>query len=506
LGIIRQENFQKNLDFFDGGDIIANHVNKRKNNWDSELNSIGEKMTTLKVSITFIIFILIGPPSVSKAAEPNNFPICKWTGEQSYPTVSGNYVVWQDKRSGGYDIYRNNPADVNDVNGVMLCAATRNQQYPSISGTTVVWQDYRPSTTNPDIYCYLLPSGPEAAVCTTAEKQEKPSIAGTIIVWQDSRNGNNDIYGNDGSEFEICTNSFIQSDSAIDGSVVVWRDMRNGDADIYGKNISTSDDIIIRIADSWQQFPAVSGNIIVWQDNRNGDSDIYGKNLATGQEIEICKYPGGEQISPAISGGIVVWEDQRGSNSDIYGYRISSQMVFPICTLPGNQKNPAIDGNFVVWEDYRNGNADIYGAYIPEPAAPSTITVLAPNGGEMLLADSEYTISWESSGLDGDTIKIEYSTDNGVNYLLLDADLPNSGSYFWQPLPMADSNQCLIRVSDTDGVIASDVSDDTFTIFQCDPSLTADLSGDCKVDFADFALFGDQWLLCGNPHDPNWCL
>ncbi|MCJ7776740.1 MAG: hypothetical protein MUP16_00250 [Sedimentisphaerales bacterium] len=462
-------------------------------------------MTTLKVRVTFIMFTLIVYPSISKAAEPNSFPICKWTGEQSYPAVSGNYVVWQDKRSGAYDIYRNNPATVNDVNGVLLCAATRNQQYPSISGTTVVWQDYRPSTTNSDIYCYSLPSGPETAVCTTANKQGNPAISGNIIVWQDDRNGDDDIYGYDGSEFEICINSFSQSDSAIDGSVIVWRDMRNGDADIYGKNLGTGDDIIIRIADSWQQFPAISGNIVVWQDDRNGDNDIYGKDISTGEELEICKFSG-DQTNPAVSGDVVVWEDNRTGHPHIYGYRISTHTVFPICTLVGNQKNPSIDGNFVVWEDYRiDGSGDIYGAYIPTPVAPSTITVLDPNGGEMLLSGSQYTIRWESSGLGSSNVKLEYSTDNGAGYLPIDANLPNSGSYFWQPLPVVDSNQCLIKISDKDGTIASDTSNHVFTIFECDESLTADLSGDCKVDFTDFALFSGQWLTCGNPHDPNWC-
>lgn len=34
--------------------------------------------------------------------------------------------------------------------------------------------------------------------------------------------------------------------------------------------------------------------------------------------------------------------------------------------------------------------------------------------------------------------------------------------------------------------------------------MTADFSGNCKVD-TDFALFSNQWLTRGNPHDPNWC-
>ena len=459
-------------------------------------------MKTLKVCAAFVLFTLIVYPSISKAAEPNSFPICKWTGEQSYPAVSGSYVVWQDKRSGAYDIYRNNPAEVNDVNGVLLCAATLNQQYPSISGSTVVWQDFRNG--NNDIFRYSLPLGPETSVCTLTSKQESPAISGNTIIWQDYRNGNNDIFGYDGSEFEICINSFSQSDSAIDGNVIVWRDMRNGDADIYGKNIGTGDDIIIRIAVSWQQFPAISGNVVVWQDNRWGDWDIYGKDISTGEELEICKFSGDQQ-NPAVSDDLVVWEDRRSGTGDIYGYRISSRTVFPICTNIYDQKNPAIDGSFVVWEDYRNGNADIYGAYIPEPVAPSTITVLAPNGGEMLLSGSQYTIRWQSSGLGASNVKLEYSTDNGAGYLPIDANFPNSGSYLWQPLPAVDSNQCLIKISDKDGTIASNTSNHVFTIFECDESLTADLSGDCKVDFTDFALFSGQWLTCGNPHDPNWC-
>jgi beta propeller repeat protein len=286
--------------------------------------------------------------------------------------------------------------------------------------------------------------------------------------------------------------------------MVVWQDARNGGMDIYRKNISTGQEFEVCVSGSFKQNAAISGNVVVWQDNRNGDNDIYGKDISTGEEFEICKFSG-DQTNPAISGDIVVWEDHRGSSYDIYGYRISTHTVFPICTLPSEQKNPAIDGSFVVWEDYRNINADIYGTYIPEPVAPSTITVLDPNGGEMILSGSQYTLRWESSGFGGSNVKLEYSTNNGAGYLTIDANLPNSGSYLWQPLPTVDSNQCLIKISDKDGAIASDTSNNVFTIFECDASLTADLSGDCKVDFTDFVLFSDQWLSCGNPHDPNWC-
>ena len=470
-------------------------------------------MTTLKVCITFIMFTLIAYPSTSKAAEPNSFPICKWTGEQSYPAVSGNYVVWRDKRSGeDYDgIYRNNGADMNDANSFLVCNATGNQQYPSISSTTVVWQDYRFSTVNCGIYCYLLPSGPETSVCTITSKQRNPAVSGGIIVWQDNRSsGIDDIYGYSltAGEFVICDSTGAQSKPAISGNIVVWQDARSGEGrmDIYSKNLDTDLETAVCISGYFKQNPAISGNIVVWQDGRNIDTDIYGKNISTGEELEICKYAGKEQVNPAISGDIVVWEDQRGSNSDIYGYRISTHTVFQICTLAGDQKNPAIDGSFVVWEDYRNGNADIYGAYIPTPIAPSVLTVLDPNGGEMLLAGSGCTITWQTTGTPIVRVKLEYSTNDGTAYSIIDANTANTGTYLWQIPQAIDSNQCRIKITDTAiPPAAIDTSNYVFTIFACDESLTADLSGDCKVDFADFALFSGQWLTCGNPRDLNWC-
>ena len=468
-------------------------------------------MTTLKVCITFIMFTLIAYPSTSKAAEPNSFPICKWTGEQLCPAVSGNYVVWQDRHFGTYDIYRNNGADMNDANSFLVCNAGNDQINPAISGTNIVWQDYRPSTSNCDIYRYLLPSGPEASVCTLTSKQRNPAISGSIIVWQDNRSGiDDDIYGYSltAGEFVVCDSTGAQFLPAISGNIVVWRDAIHGGTDIYSKNLDTHLETAVCISGYFKQNPVISGNIVVWQDNRNGDTDpdIYGKNISTGEELEICKFSG-EQTNPAVSGDVVVWEDNRAGHPHIYGYRISTHTVFPICTLVGNQKNPSIDGDFVVWEDYRNdASGDIYGAYIPTPIAPSVITVLDPNGGEMLLAGSECTITWQTTGTPIARVKLEYSTNGGTAYSIIDANTVNTGTYLWQTPQAIDSNQCRIKITDTAiPPAASDTSNYVFTIFACDESLTADLSGDCKVDFADFALFSGQWLTCGNPRDLNWC-
>ena len=64
---------------------------------------------------------------------------------------------------------------------------------------------------------------------------------------------------------------------------------------------------------------------------------------------------------------------------------------------------------------------------------------------------------------------IEYSTNNGSSWNTAAASTPNTGSYNWV-IPAVDSDNCLVRVSDTAGP-ASDTSDAVFSIWQ-QPSIT----------------------------------
>ena len=98
---------------------------------------------------------------------------------------------------------------------------------------------------------------------------------------------------------------------------------------------------------------------------------------------------------------------------------------------------------------------------------PPSIAVTSPNGGERWEVNSQQTITWTSTGTVGN-VKIEYSTDNGGNWASIIASTENDGTHPWTAANKA-SNQCLVRVSETDGSPA-DTSDAVFTIFP--PSLT----------------------------------
>ena len=93
------------------------------------------------------------------------------------------------------------------------------------------------------------------------------------------------------------------------------------------------------------------------------------------------------------------------------------------------------------------------------------VVVLEPNGGESWECDTTYSIGWSSYGaVDWTEVKIEYSVDDGGNWEMVQDPAADVGSYAWT-VPLADSTNCLVRVTTISGSPDySDVSDDTFTI------------------------------------------
>lgn len=111
-------------------------------------------------------------------------------------------------------------------------------------------------------------------------------------------------------------------------------------------------------------------------------------------------------------------------------------------------------------------------ATVQAGANPPTVTVLAPNGGEMLMGD--VTVSWTASDTDGDPLifNVQYSPDNGTSWDLLAHNLTSATV----TLPAADfvaGSQGRVRVWASDGIhTASDQSDGTFVIPNHPPAVT----------------------------------
>ncbi|MCK7474174.1 MAG: fibronectin type III domain-containing protein [Rhodopseudomonas palustris] len=94
------------------------------------------------------------------------------------------------------------------------------------------------------------------------------------------------------------------------------------------------------------------------------------------------------------------------------------------------------------------------------------ITVVSPNGSEFWHSGSTRSISWTSGGGVGN-VTIEFSADDGASWTAVTASTENDGSYDWT-IPVLNSANCRIRVSDAGNPAVNDASDNPFTITNLD--------------------------------------
>ena len=91
-------------------------------------------------------------------------------------------------------------------------------------------------------------------------------------------------------------------------------------------------------------------------------------------------------------------------------------------------------GDFSVTLTVENGtctNSITRVAYVNvNQAATPVITVTAPNGANNWYVGNAYNITW-STAYAGNLVKIDYSVDNGSNWLPVTTSTNNNGSYNW---------------------------------------------------------------------------
>lgn len=98
----------------------------------------------------------------------------------------------------------------------------------------------------------------------------------------------------------------------------------------------------------------------------------------------------------------------------------------------------------------------------------SSLELTAPVGGEEYNIGTTQTIEWTSSYIGN--VKLDYSIDNGLNWITIEDSVTSSGIYYWQ-VPNTPSTQCKLRITDSDNTTTSDVCASTFSIIET-PTIT----------------------------------
>jgi len=213
-----------------------------------------------------------------------NTPVCVWNGNQYTPEIvsderGGAVIVWDDSRSGNFDIYVQRLDEQGlkkwEDSGKIVCANSGHQIYHKIvqdseGGCIVVWVDDRNS--NYDIYAQRIDSSGNilwgsdgVEICTLPLDQEDPQIisdesGGAIIMWEFKQGaaGETGLYAQrinstgqpmwEINGVPIATSPSPNPtqlrpkiiDDGSGGAVIVWTDFSEPNDNIFAQRINSS--------------------------------------------------------------------------------------------------------------------------------------------------------------------------------------------------------------------------------------------------------------------------
>ncbi|KPJ58903.1 MAG: hypothetical protein AMJ46_13320 [Latescibacteria bacterium DG_63] len=334
-------------------------------------------------------------------------PITAQPYNEAGPAVASDgtdyFVVWQDGRSGAWDIYGKRVASdgsVIDTSGVAISTEVNNQESLAIAydgaNYVVVWHDRRIATDCNITGARVTPGAvvldPEGIDISLVERHEtSPSVAvgadGLLVVWEmKCYYSQYDLYQYDvyagrmtlsgevldpqGILVTMSANEQSHAAAAFDGTnyLAVWHDDRNGtDLDVCGTRVSVDGVVLdpagIVISDALgdQGYAAVAfggdSYLVVWEDYRGGLSNIYGSRVSldgtvldsAGIEISVGD---SQKYDPAVAfdgtNYLVVWSDNASGSYDICGTRVDADgivldsNVICISTAREGQCRPAV--------------------------------------------------------------------------------------------------------------------------------------------------------------------
>lgn len=135
--------------------------------------------------------------------------------------------------------------------------------------------------------------------------------------------------------------------------------------------------------------------------------------------------------------------------------------------------NTAGEGNGG-WEDLAGGNRTLHTSAADSTLAMvafnnlnPTVSVLSPNGGELIIAGDSVAISWRYTTIP--LLKIEYSTSNGASWTTISNSVPSASQSINWKVPDVVSTNMIIRISDASDNTIHDESDQSFSVVEPNP-------------------------------------
>ncbi|MEA1866731.1 MAG: hypothetical protein U9N19_01300 [Thermodesulfobacteriota bacterium] len=250
---------------------------------------------TRKLLISLIIScITVLGLSVSAQADTTTTQVTSNSYNDSFPSIKGNYVVWQGHVNSHWQIF------LYDIANEEITQITSNDNYDSISprtdGTYVVW--FGACNQGGEVFRYNIATGKITKITNDSNVDSPPRIADGRVVWASHEvtgsvePGEIQIYDiNTGQHDQLTHNQLDDSSPRINSESVIWIQIdENGHATLLIYDIS---------AGTTQEVPEG----FIWEDSPQSDGGLTVSMIMVGEcqtsEICIAQYTAVEKCSLA---------------------------------------------------------------------------------------------------------------------------------------------------------------------------------------------------------------
>jgi hypothetical protein len=385
--------------------------------------------------------------------------LCSYPGIQISLNIEpdnagGAYIVWEDSRNPGKDIYGQHVNSQGNVvwvaNGIPIANSAGDESYNTMwadgTGGLIIGYVHALNSLETLYVKRFLPDGQMAwtqpvSLSPSASNQNKIKMSpinndSFVFTWMDFRLVHPDIYA---QRVDLNGN-------------LLWPDPFVVYTDSTGAMAPQENPRIVQTSDS--------GVIIVWEDKRNDldDPDLFAQKVSLSGQllwnldgVPLAVAPFGQKgprMAADNSGGcFVVWDDARNGNApniDIYAQHLTSTGLsawsnngLAVCVAPNEQSGSLVkvsnNNLFVNWMDLRNGSVGIYYQVLN-------------SSGEFQLADNGIQVFW---GLSGDaTLK-----------QIIHLPRQNDTAVIWQDTRYGNlGKQIFVQIINQDGTVDLDVN------------------------------------------------
>jgi len=357
--------------------------------------------------------------------------------------VSGQYVVWQADDGNDWEIFCHNTATNTTV---AVTDNTSDDRYPQTNGRYIVWENYNGG--DAELFLYDLIAQTTTRLTNNDYDDCFAQINGSIVVWCAQDNGDSEIYLYDITEAQVAkitTNTWDDIAPCISSPYVVWEAYYTPAPEIMLYNCDTKAITRLTENDYVDWTPHVDGSTVVWCGFDGNDPEIfmYDANTALTRKITNNGYP---DSYPLTNGTHVAWCGNDRGDDEIFLYDIKTQIITRITENAEDDSYPEITGQNVAWHRSVNGDDEVF---IYNITTAQTLRVTETDHDDRYATVCGSNLAWETH---------EETTQ------------------VW----LAERTVCMSLMS-------------------------ADIDGNCQVDFNDFAAWAAQWMTCDlQPPDGCW--